>query len=457
MKKRRKIIYLLVFIMLLSCKNKNSNVIIEWKLKNRKDEVVTISRGNKKHYNHLFKSQDTLTKLIDTIELKENGYFLLSAKKQSVPIYLKIGQRLTLSFEVDNLLHTIEVKGEGIHELNYLFLKEKIVRKENQGNRYSLGENDFLKRLKNFKKTQIDLLKKIKPPSNFQKNEIKEIEYGIAINKLVYQNVHSHLTGNKNFNVKPEFYDSLNNLNFSDTTSYFNSQTGKYPTLVRFYFEKIANDRKSKYNNSETLSFLKEVDEVFAEGKVKDDLFQFKLRFGLNINDKNMDDIYSIYINAVENEDYKNKLKKEYNILKKLQKGKKAPDFYLENYDGGYSSLKDFKGKYVFIDVWATWCGPCIEEIPSLKKIAKEYQNIKFLTISIDPKKSYKKWRNFVSENKIKATHLIAYKNSDFQENYDIKEIPRYILINKEGLIISYNTYKPSEDKLLKILDGLLK
>ena len=100
---------------------------------------------------------------------------------------------------------------------------------------------------------------------------------------------------------------------------------------------------------------------------------------------------------------------KAYDSNKKVAKGKPSPKF--ENYidiKGGKKSLDSFKGKYVYIDVWATWCGPCIREIPSLQVLEKEYhnKNIEFISISTDESRrsggsweaAEKKWRDFVKE-----------------------------------------------------------
>ena len=100
---------------------------------------------------------------------------------------------------------------------------------------------------------------------------------------------------------------------------------------------------------------------------------------------------------------------KTYESNKIVGKGKPSPKF--ENYvdiKGGKKSLDSFKGKYVYIDVWATWCGPCIREIPSLKKLEKEYhnKNIAFVSISTDESRrsggsweaAEKKWRDFVKK-----------------------------------------------------------
>ncbi|MES2863633.1 MAG: TlpA disulfide reductase family protein, partial [Bacteroidota bacterium] len=88
--------------------------------------------------------------------------------------------------------------------------------------------------------------------------------------------------------------------------------------------------------------------------------------------------------------------------LKKM-KGSTSPSFKFENHKGGLTSLEDLKGKYVYIDVWATWCGPCRQEIPFLQKTEEAYhgKNIEFVSISIDVLANKEKWNKFVTDNKL--------------------------------------------------------
>jgi thiol-disulfide isomerase/thioredoxin len=135
--------------------------------------------------------------------------------------------------------------------------------------------------------------------------------------------------------------------------------------------------------------------------------------------------------------------------------------FDYENYKGGKSKLEDFKGKYVYIDVWATWCGPCVQEIPYLKEIEKKYhkKNIAFISISIDGVKDFKNWKSFVKNNKMGGIQLFATKNATdrFIKTYQIVDIPRFILIDPKGKIIDADAYRPSSPQLIKVLDKYLK
>lgn len=145
-----------------------------------------------------------------------------------------------------------------------------------------------------------------------------------------------------------------------------------------------------------------------------------------------------------------------------LVKGAKAPKFIgYENYNGGKTSLEDLNGKYVYIDVWATWCGPCKGEIPFLKEIEKTYhsKNIEFVSISVDELKDHGKWKQMVKENELSGVQLYSDKNwsSQFVKDYKISGIPRFILIDPVGNIVSADAPRPSSKELKALLDELIK
>lgn len=147
-------------------------------------------------------------------------------------------------------------------------------------------------------------------------------------------------------------------------------------------------------------------------------------------------------------------------INEKLGPGKPSPEFndYI-NYAGGTSSLKDYRGSYVYIDVWATWCVPCIVEIPFLEKVEKEYhdKNIKFVSLSIDNLKDEQKWRKMISDKNMGGIQILADKayDSQFIGDYFIYGIPRFILIDPQGDVVNYDAPRPSEEKLKELFNSL--
>ena len=126
-----------------------------------------------------------------------------------------------------------------------------------------------------------------------------------------------------------------------------------------------------------------------------------------------------------------------------VRAGVLAPDFEMEDENGKMVKLSDFRGKIVFIDVWATWCGGCVAGLPAFTALKKQYKDrndIVFLTISDDGIEAKARWKNFLKEKKYSGMmpHLIINKEKDqFMENYCITGIPRYILIDKEGKIVN--------------------
>jgi thiol-disulfide isomerase/thioredoxin len=150
----------------------------------------------------------------------------------------------------------------------------------------------------------------------------------------------------------------------------------------------------------------------------------------------------------------------ESNLAKSKLVNTMSPSFNYDNYAGGKTKLEDFKGKYVYIDVWATWCGPCRAEIPFLKKIEEKYhgKNISFVSISVDVQKDLEKWKTLIKDKELGGVQLFADNNwnSQFIKDYGINSIPRFILIDPTGKIVNADASRPSSAELLVQLDGLL-
>ena len=149
--------------------------------------------------------------------------------------------------------------------------------------------------------------------------------------------------------------------------------------------------------------------------------------------------------------------------------GQVSPTFEnYENIKGETTSLSDLKGKFVYVDVWATWCGPCKAEIPSLKKVEKEYhdKNIEFVSISVDNGRGYKNkskeaaksgWKKMIADKEMGGLQLYADKDfkSQFVTGYKINSIPRFILIGPDGIVINPDAPRPSSPKLKKLFNSL--
>ncbi|WP_029275933.1 TlpA disulfide reductase family protein [Pedobacter borealis] len=142
--------------------------------------------------------------------------------------------------------------------------------------------------------------------------------------------------------------------------------------------------------------------------------------------------------------------------LKKIAQattGARAPDFTLLDTAGKKVKLSSFKGKYVFLDFWASWCGPCMAEMPNVLKVYNKYKNKNFTVVGIssDTPNNSKKWMKAIRTNKLFWTQLIQ-DMENVSKLYNVTSIPRSFLINPEGEIIANDLMgKKLEEKLKDI------
>lgn len=126
----------------------------------------------------------------------------------------------------------------------------------------------------------------------------------------------------------------------------------------------------------------------------------------------------------------------------------------LVDVDGKPVDFSIFKGSYVYIDLWASWCGPCCKEVPHLQKLEKEIQNpnVKFVSISID--KNEKAWR---AKMKMLNMHGHQFLNQDnsLAEALNVRGIPFFMIYDKEGKLYMSNAPRPSHPQLKNLLEEL--
>ncbi|MEW5674964.1 redoxin domain-containing protein [Flavobacterium enshiense] len=163
------------------------------------------------------------------------------------------------------------------------------------------------------------------------------------------------------------------------------------------------------------------------------------------------------YANQIEDEHLRANIQNYYNIYERLGRGNVARDFAATSLSGQRLSLENLKGKFVVIDVWATWCGPCQYQSPFFEKMALKYQkeNVRFVGLSVD--KDAKKW--FVdAKNKPKSILQLHADNADkLAADYNLGSIPRFILIDPLGKIYNSSLPFPGEASFEMILRKALK
>lgn len=114
-----------------------------------------------------------------------------------------------------------------------------------------------------------------------------------------------------------------------------------------------------------------------------------------------------------------------------------AYDFEAVDIDGNQMNLADFRGRYVYLDFWATWCGPCIKELPNLKNLAKKYADLQVIGISLDTSVDPGSMKEFAKNNGIEFPLVIdSYQDKQIADRYKVSSIPFSVLIDPDGKIL---------------------
>lgn len=162
------------------------------------------------------------------------------------------------------------------------------------------------------------------------------------------------------------------------------------------------------------------------------------------------------FTKALENKDFAEEIDRKISQASKLFSGQPAIDFELADTHGNIKHLSDFKGKIIYVDLWATWCGPCIEESPYFESLAGEFnpEEVAFIPISTDRDK--KTWLDYLSE---KNRNLAQFHSTDraLQEGWNLRFIPRFLLIDKDFKIVNAHASPPSSDETKLAINQLLE
>ncbi|MFE7088696.1 redoxin domain-containing protein [Sphingobacterium spiritivorum] len=158
--------------------------------------------------------------------------------------------------------------------------------------------------------------------------------------------------------------------------------------------------------------------------------------------------------------DLAKRVKEKYGKLEGMLEGNPAPQAVFENLTGDKITWSKWKGQYIYVDFWATWCGPCIQEIPALDSLRHDYKDkpITFVSISFDSKKDQQKWKDFVNDKKLEGIQLLADPDNHklVTQALNILQIPRFLLLDPKGNIVDANALRPSDKRIRSLLDKLL-
>lgn len=171
-----------------------------------------------------------------------------------------------------------------------------------------------------------------------------------------------------------------------------------------------------------------------------------------SINLRELDSLNSIFPVEIQNTVYAKKLKNRAEILRKVEPGQPAPEISLDDTLGIARSLSALKGKYVLIDFWASWCGPCRAESPNLVKAYNQFRDKGFEIFGVSLDKDRKKWIDAIKADKLTWWHVSDLKGWQCApaKTYGVNSIPHSVLIDPDGIIIAKGLRGDALDARLK-------
>ncbi|WP_222536868.1 TlpA family protein disulfide reductase [Pedobacter polysacchareus] len=170
---------------------------------------------------------------------------------------------------------------------------------------------------------------------------------------------------------------------------------------------------------------------------------------------KNVQPYKSLFISP----DKKAAYQKRYEDLYLFAEGTPGYNFELKDVNDQVHRLSDFKGKVVIIDMWAMWCAPCLQEKPIMGKIEQGYhdrKDIVFIGISVDGLNRKDIWKGFVKKQGWTNLELLSDGSSSIHQYYKIAGIPRFLIFDRQGKIVTVDAPMPSNPGFKKLIDQTL-
>lgn len=211
--------------------------------------------------------------------------------------------------------------------------------------------------------------------------------------------------------------------------------------------------------------YLKKIDAVYDQLK-SEYLYNQVIGFFRYPSCNDMTDFVKPYMDRITVDSLRQKVeaalakhKKEYGAV---FAGQPAPDFTFRNEKGKLIHLSDLRGKLLFIDIWGTWCVPCIEEIPLIAKLQAKYKNNKdvhIMSIACDKESARDKWKAFLKKHKEMnwAQYQVTAESDKVLDSvYHVFGIPRFMIIDKNGIIIDSDAQRPSSEDFNDYFDKIV-
>lgn len=365
-------------------------------------------------------------------------------------LYLDPSQDLTLSFKSNEMWNNVNFEGAGAAINTYLGSRKL---KSLGMPDMKMQEDAIIHRGDSLFAANCQILEAAQLPAAFTAIEKVRLQYYTYYYFPLYATYHRMYGDDKSYIPSETFYTKVKALTTIDAKLL---ALREYKAYLPGAISALSNEGEKVNSNSpeQLMNYIdtKIKDAAVAEFLVDEFVYKYVDNSGLD----NADPLIAMFRKHVKDAQSIEKFNKLCAQWEKLRSGNPSVGFSYSDIDGKTVSLADLKGKFIYIDVWATWCGPCRGELPALKGLEEKYagKDIHFVSMSCD--KDKKAWETMVKKDELKGIQLHMGTDRSFMDAYLIKSIPRFILLDRDGNIISADMSRPSDARTAKKFDELL-
>lgn len=381
------------------------------------------------------------------------GKYVLDVNRRRNSIYLATGDHIQLDIQMNEKTIDFAQKGTRKAEVEYLKKSSRFSKFYN----YTVPEKKWIdepekyyeealeewieseKFLVNFRSTENIAL------SEDFKDYLKQTKAVEMLNTLYdYQKMTSFT--DKDFEIPTDFKKELENVIAQPKPILFANRDYKQWKINQFL-------PKEGTSNPDSIILVKL--DAMPKSEEKDRLLSTQMLKILKLTDdkEQRQAFFEKRVNDFKNENYKQFVGTQLMLINNQQKGADFPHFKVVNKEGKtIDLLKQFKGKYIVIDWWATWCGPCKETKPAFEYEAKKYRNddnLVFVSISVDENK--KAWELDTKGDKSHVKHFLL-KDKKAMSVLDIQGIPRFMIVDPKGKMYNADLARPGESDFSETL-----
>lgn len=379
-----------------------------------------------------------------TKELNQPTFATLRMNRSEVGVYLIPGA--SLSLQTDATLQNVSFSGDNADFMQQMRSADSSLNAMLGQWRtlYALEEAQFTARIDSV----INAVKPTSSNSQLTQFEAERLGYSRLACAIGYSRTHAYLMG-----VAPSDDDAVKAF---DAFNPNNEQHLMFPSY-RELLSNYVNVKASGDEDDELVTRFAQIDSLISARKCRDYVKMISLNNRLSYGAfHRVGDAISAFAADCQTPAYATRLKQRFDeLMATLAPGKPAPSLEAKNMGGEPVGLEQFRGNLVYIDFWATWCGPCRAELPHLEKLQEDYKGHKIVFISLSLDDDADAWQKMVNDKQMKGVQLHAEGawRSPAATAYSLRAIPTFCLVGADGNIIDPRAPRPSTEDIRTLFD----